>query len=34
MSEKVVTQTEKVYTAEDYLKLERRDSGKQEEAGR
>ena len=30
MSEKVVTQTEKVYTAEDYLKFERRDAGKQE----
>ena len=32
MSEKVVTQTEKVYTAEDYLKFERRDAGKQEYA--
>jgi Uma2 family endonuclease len=30
MSEKVATQTEKVYTAEDYLKFERRDAGKQE----
>jgi Uma2 family endonuclease len=30
MSEKVLTQTEKVYTAEDYLKFERRDAGKQE----
>lgn len=30
MSEKVVTQTEKTYTAEDYLKFDRRDAGKQE----
>lgn len=30
MSEKVVTQTEKVYTAEDYLKFDRRDAGNQE----
>ncbi len=30
MSEQVVTQTEKTYTAEDYLKLERRDAAKQE----
>ena len=30
MSEKILTQTEKVYTAEDYLKFERRDAGKQE----
>ena len=30
MSEKAVTQTEKVYTAEDYLKFERRDAAKQE----
>ena len=30
MSEKILTQTEKIYTAEDYLKFERRDTGKQE----
>lgn len=30
MSEKILTQTEKIYTAEDYLKFERRDEGKQE----
>ena len=30
MSEQVVQQTEKTYTAEDYLKLERKDAGKQE----
>jgi Uma2 family endonuclease len=30
MSEKILTQTEKTYTAEDYLKFERRDAGKQE----
>lgn len=30
MSEKILTQTEKIYTAEDYLKFERRDAGKQE----
>jgi Uma2 family endonuclease len=30
MSEQVVQQTEKTYTAEDYLKLDRKDAGKQE----
>lgn len=30
MSEQVVQQTEKTYTAEDYLKLDRQDTGKQE----
>ncbi len=30
MSEQVVQQTEKTYTAEDYLKLDRQDAGKQE----
>jgi Uma2 family endonuclease len=30
MSEKVVTQTEKVYTADDYLKFDRKDAGRQE----
>ena len=30
MSDKVLTQPEKVFTAEDYLKFERRDAGKQE----
>lgn len=30
MSEKILTQTEKIYTAEDYLKFERRDANKQE----
>src|SRR5215203_2528908 len=30
MSEQIVTQTEKTYTAEDYLKFDRRDAGKQE----
>ncbi len=30
MSEKILTQSEKIYTAEDYLKFERRDVGKQE----
>lgn len=30
MSEKILTQTEKIYTAEDYLKSERRNAGKQE----
>ena len=28
MSEQVVQQTEKTYTAEDYLKLDRKDAGK------
>ena len=31
MSEKVVTQLEKVYTSEDYLKFERRDAGSKQE---
>ena len=31
MSEKVVTQLEKVYTSEDYLKFERRDTGSKQE---
>lgn len=30
MSEQIVTQTEKTYTAEDYLKFDRRDNAKQE----
>jgi Uma2 family endonuclease len=30
MSEQIVTQTEKTYTAEDYLKFDRRDAAKQE----
>lgn len=30
MSEQIVTQTEKTYTAEDYLKLDRREANKQE----
>ncbi|MBK7704961.1 MAG: Uma2 family endonuclease [Acidobacteria bacterium] len=32
MSEKILSQSEKIYTAEDYLRFERRDSGKKDRA--